>query len=85
MYLPYDETNKINAQDDSFLQKDRWDLENTPKDKFPLLLNYHPLTLYRYQVCKQADTVLAHFLLEDEQDFETIKNSYDYYEQINDS
>ncbi|WP_342504845.1 glycosyl hydrolase family 65 protein [Sporosarcina sp. FSL K6-2383] len=82
MYLPYDETYKINAQDDSFLQKARWDLENTPKDKFPLLLNYHPLTLYRYQVCKQADTVLGHFLLEDEQDFETMQNSYDYYEEI---
>lgn len=82
MYLPYDEKFKINAQDDSFLQKARWDLANTPKDKFPLLLNYHPLTLYRYQVCKQADTVLAHFLLEDEQNIETIKNSYDYYEQI---
>lgn len=82
MYLPYDETLKINAQDDSFLKKDRWDLKNTPADKFPLLLNYHPLTLYRYQVLKQADTVLAHFLLEDEQDFETMKNSYDYYEAI---
>ncbi|MDS9472461.1 glycoside hydrolase family 65 protein [Sporosarcina pasteurii] len=82
MYLPYDEELKINAQDDSFLQKDRWDLENTPEDKFPLLLNYHPLTLYRYQVIKQADTVLAHFLLEDEQDLETIKNSYDYYEEL---
>ncbi|PSL41406.1 alpha,alpha-trehalose phosphorylase [Planomicrobium soli] len=82
MYLPYDETLGINAQDDSFLQKARWDLKNTPSEKYPLLLNYHPLTLYRYQVLKQADTVLAHFLLEDEQDFETIKNSYDYYEQI---
>ncbi|TWT14597.1 glycoside hydrolase family 65 protein [Planomicrobium sp. CPCC 101079] len=82
MYLPYDETLGINAQDDSFLRKARWDLKNTPTDKFPLLLNYHPLTLYRYQVLKQADTVLAHFLLEDEQDFQTIKNSYDYYEQI---
>jgi alpha,alpha-trehalose phosphorylase len=82
MYLPYDEEYKISAQDDSFLSKARWDLENTPKDKFPLLLNYHPLTLYRYQVCKQADTVLAHFLLEDEQDFQTIKNSYDYYEKV---
>ncbi|AOV09261.1 family 65 glycosyl hydrolase [Sporosarcina ureilytica] len=82
MYLPYNEELKINAQDDSFLQKDRWDLENTPEDKFPLLLNYHPLTLYRYQVIKQADTVLAHFLLEDEQDLETIKNSYDYYEEL---
>ncbi|SDN13512.1 alpha,alpha-trehalose phosphorylase [Psychrobacillus sp. OK028] len=82
MYLPYDERYKINAQDDSFLQKDRWDFENTPKEKFPLLLNYHPLTLYRYQVCKQADTVLAHFLLEDEQDLETMNSSYNYYEQI---
>ncbi|MEI3613251.1 glycoside hydrolase family 65 protein [Pseudogracilibacillus sp. SO30301A] len=82
MYLPYDEQLKINAQDDTFLQKQRWVLENTPADKFPLLLNYHPLTLYRYQVCKQADTVLAHFLLEDEQDFETMKRSYDYYEEI---
>jgi alpha,alpha-trehalose phosphorylase len=45
------------------------------------LLNYLPLTLYRYQVCKQANTVLAHFLLEDEQDFETIKNSYDYFNE----
>ena len=82
MYLPYDESLKINAQDDSFLQKSRWNLADTPKEKFPLLLHYHPLTLYRHQVCKQADTILAHFLLEDQQDLETIKNSYDYYEKI---
>ncbi|MFC4714098.1 glycoside hydrolase family 65 protein [Planococcus dechangensis] len=82
MYLPYDETLGINAQDDSFLQKARWDMKKTPREKFPLLLHYHPLTLYRHQVLKQADTVLAHFLLEDEQDVQTIKNSYDYYEEI---
>ncbi|AQQ54818.1 glycoside hydrolase family 65 protein [Planococcus lenghuensis] len=82
MFLPYDEILKINAQDDSFLQKKRWDLENTPKEKFPLLLHYHPLTLYRYQVLKQADTVLAHFLLEDEESLETIRNSFDYYEDL---
>lgn len=82
MFLPYDEKLKINPQDDTFLKKGVWDLENTPEDKFPLLLHYHPLTLYRYQVCKQADTVLAHFLLEDEQTLETMKNSYDYYEKV---
>lgn len=82
MYLPYNEEYKINAQDDTFLSKAVWDFQNTPKEKYPLLLNYHPLTIYRYQVLKQADTVLAHFLLEDESDFETIKNSYDYYEKI---
>jgi alpha,alpha-trehalose phosphorylase len=82
MFLPYDEELKINPQDDTFLKKGVWDLENTPEDKFPLLLHYHPLTLYRYQVCKQADTVLAHFLLEDEQTLETMKNSFDYYEKV---
>lgn len=82
MFLPYDDKLKINPQDDSFLQKAVWDFEGTPKEKYPLLLHFHPLTLYRYQVLKQADTVLAHFLLEDEQDLETMKNSYDYYEKI---
>lgn len=82
MYLPYDETLGINPQDDSFLRKKVWDFENTPEENYPLLLHYHPLTIYRYQVCKQADTVLAHFLLEDQQSLETIKQSYDYYEKI---
>jgi alpha,alpha-trehalose phosphorylase len=82
MYLPYDSKLKINAQDDTFLQKKKWDLDKTPKEKFPLLLNYHPLMLYRYQVCKQADTVLAHFLLDHTEDFEVMKRSYDYYETV---
>lgn len=82
MYLPYDETLGINPQDDSFLQKKRWDLENEPKENFPLLLHYHPLYLYRHQVCKQADTVLAHFVFEDAQDEETIRKSFAYYEQV---
>ncbi|WP_147804503.1 glycoside hydrolase family 65 protein [Alkalicoccus halolimnae] len=82
MYLPYSNELGIQAQDDTFLNKKVWDLENTPKEKFPLLLHYHPLTLYRYQVCKQADTVLGHFLLEDEADEETMRRSYDYYEKV---
>ena len=82
MYLPYDEELGINPQDDSFLEKRVWDLENTSKDEFPLLLHYHPLHLYRHQVCKQADTVLAHFIYEDAQDLETIHKSFAYYEKV---
>lgn len=82
MYLPYDEELGINPQDDSFLQKKVWDLSKTPKENFPLLLHYHPLYIYRHQVCKQADTVLAHFIFEDEQDIETIRKSFAYYEKI---
>lgn len=82
MFLPYDEALGINPQDDSFLSKKVWDIENTPKDKFPLLLHYHPLHLYRHQVCKQADTVLAHFIYEDAQSLETMRKSFAYYEKV---
>jgi alpha,alpha-trehalose phosphorylase len=82
MYLPFDEELRINPQDDSFLQKEIWDFEHTPKENYPLLLHYHPLCLYRHQVCKQADTVLAHFIFEDAQTLEIIRNSYEYYEKI---
>jgi alpha,alpha-trehalose phosphorylase len=82
MYLPYDEELGINPQDDSFLAKKVWDIEGTPQEDFPLLLHYHPLHLYRHQVCKQADTVLAHFIFEDAQSIDTIRNSFAYYETV---
>lgn len=82
MFLPYDEELEINPQDDSFLQKPIWDLAHTDKEKFPLLLHYHPLHLYRYQVCKQADTVLAHYLFPEYQDRRTEESSFLYYEKI---
>lgn len=82
MYLPYDETLGINPQDDSFLKKPVWDLAATPRENFPLLLHYHPLQLYRYQVCKQADTVLAHVLFEGLADADVRERSFRYYEKI---
>ena len=82
IYLPYDEELGINPQDDSFLQKPLWDIAATPKEEFPLLLHYHPLHLYRYQVCKQADTVLAHFLFPRSADAQTMEKSFRYYEKI---
>ena len=82
MYLPFDETLGISAQDDAFLKKARMDLDSIPEEKFPLLLHYHPLYLYRHQVCKQADTVLAHFLYEEGESEDVIRKTYDYYEEI---
>lgn len=82
MLLLYDEKLGINPQDDSFLRKPVWDFAGTPKENYPLLLHYHPLHLYRYQVCKQADTVLAYFMFEDLEKIETMRRSYEYYEKI---
>jgi len=83
MYLPYDEKLGIVAQDDTFLDKPRWDIAGTPAEKFPLLMHNHPLNLYRYQVCKQADALLA-FVLTDSAHVDTAikRRSFDYYEAI---
>ena len=43
MFLPYDKEQGLTMQDDSFFHKEVWDLKHTPKEKFPLLLHYHPL------------------------------------------
>ncbi|MFQ5534943.1 MAG: glycoside hydrolase family 65 protein [Sphingomonadales bacterium] len=79
MYLPYDEELKIHAQDDSFLNKPKWDFDNTPADKYPLLLHYHPLVIYRHQVLKQADVILAMILLSGRFAQADKRRNLDYY------
>jgi alpha,alpha-trehalose phosphorylase len=82
MYIPYDEKLGIHPQDDSFLDKKRIDLEALPKDRFPLLLHHHPLVIYRHAVIKQADVVLAMFLLGDEFSLEQKKRNFDFYDPL---
>ena len=82
MYLPYDQDLEIHQQDDSFLDKEVWDFANTPEENYPLLLNYHPLVIYRHQVLKQADLVLALFLLGDQFSLAEKKRDFDYYEAV---
>ena len=82
MFLPYDDEAGIHLQDDSFLDKPRWDFANTPKDQYPLLLHFHPLTIYRHQVCKQADTVLALFLLSENFSLDEKRRDFDFYEPL---
>ena len=82
MYIPFDEEKSIHPQDDNFLNKEVWDFENTPLDKYPLLLHYHPLVIYRYQVIKQADVTLAMYLLGHEFTLEQKKSNFDYYDPL---
>ena len=82
MYIPFDDDRSINPQDESFLSREVWDIEATPPDRFPLLLNYHPLVIYRYQVIKQADIVLAMFLLGNEFTAEQKRKNFEYYDPL---
>jgi alpha,alpha-trehalose phosphorylase len=82
MHVPYDEARGITPQDDSFLDREVWNLEDTPADKFPLLLHFHPLVIYRHQVLKQADVVMAMFLLGNEFTAEQKRRNFDYYDPL---
>ena len=82
MYVPHDPRRDITPQDATFLSHERWDLDATPSDEFPLLLHHHPLTIYRRQVLKQADVVMAMFLLGNEFTFEQKRRNFEYYDPI---
>ncbi len=80
MRLPFDEKTGIHMQDDGFMQKAEWEFESVPKENYPLLLNYHPMHIYRHKVLKQADTILSYVLLDNIEE-SIMSSSYDYYKQ----
>jgi alpha,alpha-trehalose phosphorylase len=82
MFIPFDEQAGIHPQDDSFLHHQRWDFENTPEENYPLLLHYPYFQLYREQVVKQADLVLAMQIRSDAFTLEQKRANFDYYEPL---
>ena len=82
MFIPFDEEQGINPQDANFLDLECWDLATTPRERFPLLLHYHPLVIYRHQVIKQADVVLAMYLVGNEFSLEQKRSNFYYYDPV---
>lgn len=81
MALPFDEDLGIIAQDRGFLQKDPWPLPEE-QTQHPLLLHYHPLVIYRHQVCKQADAVMVLLLFPDDFARSVSLRTVEYYDEI---
>jgi alpha,alpha-trehalose phosphorylase len=82
MYVPRHEELGIVLQDERFLERKRWDFEATPDDHYPLLLHHHPLELYRHQVIKQTDVVLATYLLGHCFSDDETRRTFDYYDPL---
>ena len=80
--IPYDEVRELHGQDDRFLARPRWDLAATPPDRFPLQDHFHLLDLYRHQVLKQADLVLAMFLHHERFTAAQRRANFDHYEPL---
>jgi trehalose/maltose hydrolase-like predicted phosphorylase len=82
MHVPRNDALGIVLQDEHFLERERWDFEGTPADKHPLLLHYHPLELYRHQVIKQTDVVLATYLVGHHFSADEKRRTFDYYDPL---
>jgi len=81
MQLPFDNRMQVHSQDNDFMTLEPWDW-TTPRSKYPLLLHFHPLVIYRHQVLKQADTVLAMFLQWQDFTAEEKQRAFDFYDPI---
>jgi alpha,alpha-trehalose phosphorylase len=82
MVIPYDATMQLHPQAEGFLDHQRWDFEHTGEDQFPLFLHFPYFDLYRKQVCKQADLVMALFTRGDAFTAEEKARNFDYYEGL---
>ena len=82
MLIPYDERLEVTPQDDTFTNHEVWDFAHTTKNQYPLLLHFPYFNLYRKQVIKQADIVLAMQLRSDSFTLEQKARNFAYYEPL---
>jgi alpha,alpha-trehalose phosphorylase len=82
MTIPYDEELGVHPQAEGFTRHDRWDFAASKADDYPLLLNYPYFDLYRKQVVKQADLVMAMLVRGKAFSAEEKARNFAYYEPL---
>jgi alpha,alpha-trehalose phosphorylase len=80
MLIPFDEELGVHPQAEGFTEHQPWDFAHTAPRHYPLLLHFPYVDLYRKQVIKQADLVLALHLRGDAFSAETKARDFAYYE-----
>jgi alpha,alpha-trehalose phosphorylase len=82
MLIPYDEALGVHLQAEQFTEHALWDFAHTGPKQYPLLLHFPYFDLYRKQVVKQADLVLALYLRGDAFSTEEKARDFEYYEAL---
>jgi alpha,alpha-trehalose phosphorylase len=80
--IPYDQTLGIHPQAEAFTAHEPWDFARTTPEQYPLFLHFPYFDLYRKQVVKQADLVLALHLRGDAFSDEEKARDFAYYEAL---
>ncbi|MFG2881318.1 glycoside hydrolase family 65 protein [Streptomyces sp. NPDC048297] len=82
MHVPYNDELGVHEQHAGFTRYQRWDFDGTRADQYPLLLHFPYFDLYRKQVVKQADLVLAMYTCDSFFGEEQIARNFAYYEPL---
>ncbi len=82
MVVPWDDARGVHPQSERFTDHQVWDFANTKPDQYPLLLHFPYFDLYRKQVVKQADLVLALHWRGDAFTDEEKARDFAYYEPL---
>ena len=82
MTVPYDEALGVHPQSEGYTDHAPWNFDDTPEDAYPLFLHYPYFDLYRKQVVKQADLVLALALFGDRFTADEKARDFAYYEPL---
>ncbi|MCH5671229.1 glycoside hydrolase family 65 protein [Streptomyces gilvus] len=82
MHIPYNDELGVHEQHEGFTRYQRWDFAATGPDQYPLMLHFPYFDLYRKQVIKQADLVLAMYTCGSWFDEEHIARNFAYYEPL---
>ena len=82
IHIPYNDELGVHEQHAGFTRYQRWDFAGTRPEQYPLLLNFPYFDLYRKQVVKQADLVLAMYTCGASFDDEQVARNFAYYEPL---
>jgi alpha,alpha-trehalose phosphorylase len=82
MWVAYDERLGVHQQAEGFTEHAEWDFANTRPEDYPLLLHAPYFDIYRKQVVKQPDLVLAMQLRGDAFAEEQKARNFAYYERL---
>ncbi len=83
MAVPFDAERNVHQQDRGSTEREVWDFESTAAlEDYPLLLNYPYFDIYRKQVIKQADLMLAMHWCGDRFTLEEKARAFEYYDPI---
>src|SRR5438034_5057970 len=82
MFIPYNDALRVHEQASQFTEHERWDFSRCTPHQYPLFLHFPYFDLYRKQVVKQADLVLAMHLRGDAFTAAAKARNFAYYEPI---